>query len=194
MNRITSIGRFEQVIRKSRFIGCCGPASSEQQARDFIDLHGEAGCRHVCWAWRCGDRVRFDDAGEPGGTAGRPILAALEYFDLDCSVAVVSRFFGGVKLGTGGLARAYGTTAMETLARARVEKIVEKITLECLVPFASARELHQLVERHSAIKLEEHWAPAGLCLTLELAAESSERFSDDLRAATRGQASIDICP
>ena len=116
MNRLDGIGRSERTVRNSRFVGVCGPARDESDARDFIASRGEAGCRHVCWAFRCGDVVRFDDAGEPGGTAGRPILAALEHFDLDRAVAVVSRWFGGVKLGTGGLGRAYagGVDLQET--------------------------------------------------------------------------------
>src|SRR6056297_563224 len=138
MNRICRVGQFEQTIRNSRFIGVCGPVDDEAAARAFITEHGAPGCRHVCYAYRCGDVVRFDDAGEPGGTAGRPMLAALEHWDLDRSVVVVSRFFGGVKLGTGGLARAYGGTAMETIGSATIEPIIETALLKCRVPFDSA--------------------------------------------------------
>ena len=83
--------------------------------------------------------IRFDDAGEPGGTAGRPMLAALDHHELDFSVVVVSRFFGGVKLGTGGLARAYGGTAMQAINNADLDPIIETVVLECLVPFNSPR-------------------------------------------------------
>lgn len=190
MNRISRVGRFEQTIRNSRFIGVCGPADDEPAAQEFIRNHGEPSCRHVCFAYRCGDTVRFDDAGEPGGTAGRPILAALEHVELDRSVVVVSRFFGGVKLGTGGLARAYGGTAMEAIANAVIEPIIETVVLECRVPFDSAGELHQLAERHGAEKRGERWSEIGLRLELEIARQTADAFMKELTTVTRGKSSV----
>jgi len=187
MNRLSRIGRCEQTIRNSRFIGVCGPAADEAAAKAFIEQHGAPGCRHVCFAFRCGDIVRFDDAGEPGGTAGRPILAALEHWNLDRSVAVVSRFFGGVKLGTGGLARAYGGTAMEAIADAGTEPIIETCRLECRVPFDSAGDLHLLVERVGAAKLEEHWDENGLRLVVEIEKDGADGFVEELTGITRGE-------
>lgn len=189
MNRIVRLGRFEQNIRNSRFIGVAGPARDEAAAREFVREQGEADCRHVCFTCRCGDTVRFDDAGEPGGTAGRPMLAALDHHELDFSVVVVSRFFGGVKLGTGGLARAYGGTAMEAIANAVIEPIIETVVLECRVPFDSAGELHRLAERHGTEKCSEEWSANGLQLELEIAREAADTFVDELTAITRGEGS-----
>lgn len=189
MNRIVRLGRFEQNIRNSRFIGVAGPARDEAAAREFVREQGEAGCRHVCFACRCGDTVRFDDAGEPGGTAGRPMLAALDHHELDFSVVVVSRFFGGVKLGTGGLARAYGGTAMEAIANAVIEPIIETVVLEYRVPFDLAGELHRLAERHGTEKCSEEWSTNGLQLELEIAREAADTFVDELTAITRGEGS-----
>jgi len=192
MNRLRQIGRCEQTIRNSRFIGVCGPAEDEADAKAFIEQHGAPGCRHVCFAYRCGDIVRFEDAGEPGGTAGRPILAALEHWDLDCSVAVVSRFFGGVKLGTGGLARAYGGTAMEAIADAGTEPIIETCRFECQVPFESAGDLHLLAERVGALKHDEQWDETGLRLTVEIERTSVDSFSHELAEITRGAGSVKL--
>lgn len=190
MNRICRIGRYEQTIRNSRFIGVCGPADDEAAARAFIAEHGAAGCRHVCFAWRCGETVRFDDAGEPGGTAGRPMLAALDHWELDRSVVVVSRFFGGVKLGTGGLARAYGGTAMEAIADATIEPIIETVTLTCSVPFYSAGDLHQLAERTGASKHDESWDENGLRLVVEVERDTADGFIEELTAITRGAGAV----
>lgn len=190
MNLICRIGRCEQTIKNSRFIGVCGPAEDESAARAFITEHGAPGCRHVCFAYRFGDTVRFDDAGEPGGTAGRPMLAALEHWELDRSIVVVSRFFGGVKLGTGGLARAYGGTAMEAIANARVEPIIETVLLECRVPFESAGDLHQLAERYGAVKGDEQWDENGLRLVVEIERDSGDAFVQELTAVTRGEGSV----
>lgn len=190
MNRLTGRAGFEQTIRKSRFIGVCGPADSPDAALAFVDAHGEPGCRHVCYAFRCRNTVRFEDAGEPGGTAGRPILAALDHHELDRSVVVVSRLFGGIKLGTGGLARAYGGTAMETLARATIEPIIETMVLACRVQYDSAGDLHQLAERYEATKRNEHWNQDGLELTVEIERACADTFIDELTAITRGESSV----
>ena len=77
------------------------------EAQAFIAAHRDASAGHNCWAWKCGAQYRFSDDGEPGGSAGRPILAAIEGQDMDCVAVLVSRWFGGIKLGTGGLARAW---------------------------------------------------------------------------------------
>lgn len=190
MNRLTGIARAEQTIRNSRFIGVAGPVDDPRQARGFIARHGEPGCRHVCFAWRIGGELRFDDAGEPGGTAGRPILAAIEHHDLDRAIVVVSRHFGGIKLGTGGLARAYGGTAMATLALAAIEPIIETRRLHCTVAFDAAGDLHQLADRHGASKLAEDWNDHGLTLELELATAATDAFIADLTAVTRGNAAV----
>ncbi|MGK7296081.1 MAG: IMPACT family protein [Candidatus Wenzhouxiangella sp. M2_3B_020] len=186
MNRLTGIGHAERTVRNSRFVGVCGPARDESEAREFVAARGEAGCRHVCWAFRCGDVVRFDDAGEPGGTAGRPILAALEHFELDRSVAVVSRWFGGVKLGTGGLARAYGGTAMDALSSAPTAPIVAMASMLCSVPFDAANDLHLLIDRFGAEKIDETWTREGLEVRLRLPEASRNAFSARLVENTRG--------
>jgi len=193
MNRIVRIGRYEQTIRNSRFIGVAGPARDEAEARDFIRTQGAPGCRHVCFAYRCGEIIRFDDAGEPGGTAGRPMLAALDHHDLDLSVVVVSRFFGGVKLGMGGLARAYGGTAMQAIEEAGIEPIIETVILECRVPFDSAGDVHQLAERHDADKRGEEWREDGLRLEVEISSEAADGFIDELTGITHGEGSVRKC-
>ena len=190
MNRIVRFGRFEQRIRNSRFIGVAGPARGESEAREFIQAQGAPGCRHVCFAYRCGEIIRFDDAGEPGGTAGRPMLAALDHHELDFSVVVVSRFFGGVKLGTSGLARAYGGTAMQAIAEADLEPIIDTVVLKCLVPFDSAGDVHQLAERHGAEKRGEEWDENGLQLEVEIPREGADGFVEALTAITHGAGSV----
>lgn len=177
-------------MRNSRFVGVCGPAEDEASARAFVAEHGEPGCRHVAWAFRCGDVVRFDDAGEPGGTAGRPILSALERFELDRAVVAVSRFFGGVKLGTGGLARAYGGTALDAIAETPTEVLVALRRIECRVPFESAGELHRLIEECGVEKLDERWHGDGLTATLAVPSKRLRTFADRLSDATSGTAEI----
>ncbi|MGV0817817.1 IMPACT family protein [Martelella sp. AMO21009] len=105
----------EREIKKSRFATIAAPVDDEAAAKTFIADNSFADATHNCWAWRIGADYRFSDDGEPGGTAGKPILQAIEGQEIDCVAVVVSRWFGGVKLGTGGLARAYGGSAAECL-------------------------------------------------------------------------------
>ena len=105
---LQGLAEYREEIRKSRFHTIAAPVADEDEAQAFIAAHRDASAGHNCWAWKCGAQYRFSDDGEPGGSAGRPILAAIEGQDMDCVAVLVSRWFGGIKLGTGGLARAYG--------------------------------------------------------------------------------------
>ncbi len=129
----------EYEIKKSRFIGVIMPCQSEDDAlRKLGQLarqHPQA--NHLAFAWRIRQpegflTERFHDAGEPSGTAGRPILAPLEGQSVINTVIGVIRYFGGVKLGTGGLTRAYGAAAKQAIAEADIVKWVEmaEMTLE----------------------------------------------------------------
>lgn len=115
-------------IKGSRFIAAVAPVADAAEAAAFVErLRAEfSDARHVCFAWRLGargDATRSSDDGEPGGSAGRPILAQLEGHGVSDTVAVVVRYFGGVKLGVGGLMRAYGGAAGQCLDRADLEEV-----------------------------------------------------------------------
>ena len=100
-------------IKKSRFLAQAAPVDTPEQALAFVRQVGDPAATHNCWAYRIGQDYRFNDDGEPGGTAGRPILQAIEGQGIDRAVVVVTRWYGGIKLGAGGLVRAYGGTAAE---------------------------------------------------------------------------------
>ena len=126
-------------IQTSRFIGYVAHASSENEAEAYIQQirrkHYDA--THNCTAWRIGlgadSRFRYNDDGEPSGTAGKPILEAIDGHDVTRVVCVVTRYYGGTKLGTGGLARAYRQSAAEGLKRAG--KTIRYITQDFKVRF-----------------------------------------------------------
>lgn len=120
-------------IKGSEFIGTCAPIADEAEAKAFIEGVGaempDAG--HHAWAWRLtGDAVRHSDAGEPTGTAGKPIMAALLGRGLRNVAVVVTRYSGGVKLGTGGLVKAYGGAAAAVLDAAETTPYVARATME----------------------------------------------------------------
>ncbi|MDB5896307.1 MAG: hypothetical protein JWQ88_3838, partial [Rhodoferax sp.] len=110
----------ELLIRKSRFIGCVEQMADRGQAQARVDaLRGQhPGAAHVCWALLAGGQSAAVDDGEPGGTAGRPMLAVLRHHDLEGVLATVVRYFGGVKLGAGGLVRAYTDAVAQALLQA----------------------------------------------------------------------------
>ncbi|GAA0219396.1 IMPACT family protein [Castellaniella daejeonensis] len=133
---LTAAARHEADIRKSRFLALAAPIDAPEAAQSFLDASRDPQATHNCWAWRFGALYRFHDDGEPGGTAGRPILQAIESQGYDRVVVLVIRWFGGIKLGTGGLARAYGGTAAECLRLADRVELREECQVLCDCPYA----------------------------------------------------------
>jgi len=113
--------------KKSRFLAYACHASDRQAAEAFLALRRDDDATHNCWAYCCGQDARSSDDGEPGGTAGAPILRAIEHSGLDCVVALVVRHFGGILLGSGGLTRAYGTVAAAALRAAARRRVVPSL-------------------------------------------------------------------
>jgi uncharacterized YigZ family protein len=133
---LTAAVRHEADVRKSRFLALAAPIESPEAAQAFLDASCDLQATHNCWAWRFGAQYRFSDDGEPGGTAGRPILQAIESQGYDRVAVLVIRWFGGIKLGTGGLARAYGGTAAECLRLADRVELREECRVSCACPYA----------------------------------------------------------
>ena len=105
----------EEDIKKSRFLAYAGPVASVAEAMALFARHGDPAATHNCWAYRIGNEYRFNDDGEPGGTAGQPILRAIDGQGFDRVAVLVVRWYGGIKLGAGGLVRAYGGCAANCL-------------------------------------------------------------------------------
>lgn len=182
--------RFEDTIKRSRFIAQAGPVSSEADTLAFYESVADPSATHNCWAWRLDGRHRFNDDGEPGGTAGRPILGVLEGRALDGVMVVVTRHYGGVKLGVGGLVRAYGGTAARCLDRGQTRERVRRLRCELVADFALAGVVHQLLDSHGARKLGEAFDERGMVLDLEVPQGAVEALRKDLESASRGQARL----
>jgi uncharacterized YigZ family protein len=155
-------------IRKSRFLAQAAPVDTTQQALAFVEAVSDPDATHNCWAYRIGQDYRFNDDGEPGGTAGRPILQAIEGQGMDRVAVVVTRWYGGIKLGAGGLVRAYGGTAAECLRLAERTPIIAMIRLGVHCDFADlARMQARLKELGIAIE-QENFDTTGVTLHLRL--------------------------
>jgi uncharacterized YigZ family protein len=127
----------ELIIKKSRFLACVQPMPDRAGAQKIVaELRAEhPGAAHVCWALLAGGQSAAVDDGEPSGTAGRPMLDVLRHQDLEGVVATVVRYFGGIKLGAGGLVRAYTDSVAQALLSAQKVAIVRLRQLRCRVPY-----------------------------------------------------------
>lgn len=143
----------ERLVRKSRFIGCVQPMADRAQAQaEVVRLRGlHPGAAHVCWALLAGGQSAAMDDGEPSGTAGRPMLEVLRHQDLDSVLATVVRYFGGVKLGAGGLVRAYTDTVAQALLGAPKQPLQRLQMLRCQVPYALEGMLRRALDAHGAV-------------------------------------------
>jgi putative IMPACT (imprinted ancient) family translation regulator len=144
------------------------------------------------WAYRIGHQYRFSDGGEPGGTAGQPIMRAIEGQALDHVAIGVIRYFGGTLLGAGGLMRAYGGAAAEALKKAG--RIQESPAVEIVIetPFQWSGAVHHLLERHAAVKRQESFTERGVSLICQIPASGLNAFQDALRGATHAQVLLRI--
>ena len=126
------------LIKKSRFIGCVQAVPDRAAALAVVSglRLQHPGAAHVCWALLAGGQSAANDDGEPGGTAGRPMLEVLRRQDLDGVLATVVRYFGGVKLGAGGLVRAYTDAVAQALLTAQKIPVRKTLALRCAVPYA----------------------------------------------------------
>jgi uncharacterized YigZ family protein len=128
----------ELVIKKSRFLACVQPMADRAGAQAVVAaLRAQhPGANHVCWSLLAGGQSAAVDDGEPSGTAGRPMLDVLRHQDLEGVLATVVRYFGGVKLGAGGLVRAYTDSVAQALLKAEKVQIVRMRHLQCAAPYA----------------------------------------------------------
>lgn len=182
--------QLQQEIRKSRFLAHAAPVDDADAALAFIAQASTRDATHNCWAYRIGAQYRFNDDGEPGGSAGRPILLAIEGQGLDCVAVVVTRWFGGIKLGVGGLVRAYGGCAAECLRLAPKVARVAQVTVRVDCDFALAPLLHARLREFGASKRDESHSAEGVRLDLELPATNADAFAAFVREASRGRAQV----
>ena len=156
---ITTAVHSDLLIKKSRFITCVQPISDRAAAQKVVaELWAQhPGAAHVCWALLAGGQSAAVDDGEPSGTAGRPMLDVLRHHDLEGVLATVVRYFGGVKLGAGGLVRAYTDGVAQALLQAEKVAIVKQRTLRCAFPYAQEGLVRRELEAAGAALLQvEH--------------------------------------
>jgi uncharacterized YigZ family protein len=172
-------------VKHSRFLAHAAPVVSPEAALAYVAAVSQADATHNCWAYRVGAGYRSSDDGEPAGTAGRPILAAIDGQGMDQVVAVVTRWYGGIKLGAGGLVRAYGGAAAECLRRGERRPLLALTRLALVCGFADSAEVHAAIAAFDAVKLEERFDADGVHFALQLPAAQADALKLRLRDATR---------
>ena len=178
---------YREEIRKSRFLALAAPVASAAEAQAFIDRHSDLAASHNCWAWKVGNQYRFNDDGEPGGTAGRPILAAIEGQDCDQVAVLVIRWYGGIQLGTGGLAQAYGGSAARCLQLGERQELVTRLALTCHLQFAELPLVKARLGEFDALLASEEYDASGARLQLAVPAERQGALARLLADISRGR-------
>ena len=174
-------------VKHSRFIAHAASVAAPEAALTLLATVADGDATHNCWAYRIGGDYRSSDDGEPAGTAGRPILAAIDGQGYDQVMVVVTRWYGGIKLGAGGLVRAYGGAAAECLRTAPRRELITMRELELQAGFDDIGFLHAAMAAHGADKLEERFDSDGLYLRLRLPADRVDGLKAQLRDATRNR-------
>ncbi|MFF7707759.1 YigZ family protein [Pseudomonas sp. NPDC007930] len=184
---LTAPHEYREEIRKSRFIALAAPITSPEQAQAFISGASDLAASHNCWAWKLGSQYRSSDDGEPGGTAGRPILAAIEAQGCDQVAVLVIRWFGGIQLGTGGLARAYGGCANKCLQQAEKRLLVARLpfTLQC--SFSELALVRLRVLEAGGLVEAETFGAGGVALHVALEGEQAGAVQQHLAGLSKGR-------
>ncbi len=183
---------YREEIRKSRFLAQARAITSAADAQAFIDSVSDPAASHNCWAWKLGQQYRFSDDGEPGGTAGRPILAAIEGQGFDAVAVVVTRWYGGIQLGTGGLARAYGGSANKCLQNAERQEQVPRTACTCHCGFAELALLKSRLAEFAAVLEQENFDADGAELELAVPQAQIEGLQRLLADISRGRSRLRI--
>lgn len=181
-------GQAEIIIRKSRFIANVAPVQSEADAWAFIEQirkeHAEA--THNCFAFKAGAVQRMSDDGEPSGTAGRPIFDVLDKKGLADTVVVVTRYFGGILLGAGGLVRAYSEAAVAGVEAAGVAQAVAAVDLSLGLDYSLVGKVQYLLQQRGALTLDQQFGQE-VTITCRVLSADAGTLESDLAQVSAGR-------
>ena len=190
----TASGDAEYVEKRSRFLGKVRHVETEEEARAFIEAMKKQyhDARHNCWCYLLRDGVvRYSDDGEPQGTAGQPMLGVFQKEGVTDLVCVVTRYFGGVLLGAGGLCRAYTKSAKDALDAAGISVVRRWVELSVCCPYNLYARLSQEAEALQGVVTDTQFA-ADVTLTLLLPEGTEEAFQRRVSDLSAGQVSAQV--
>lgn len=184
--------QYVEEIKKSRFLTFAAPVSSPEAALAFFASVSDPTATHNCWAFRVGQTYRFNDDGEPGGTAGRPMLQAIDGQQCDRVAVLCIRWYGGINLGTGGLARAYGGGAAQCLRLADRVEIIDTVALAFRCGFAEWPVFRARLAAFDAIFREPQFLPDGVEVTLDVPRERAAALRQAVTDISRGRTEVTV--
>lgn len=186
METLAAVQDHEMLVQRSRFLAWAAPVADADAALAFVAGRRQADASHACWAFRIGQHYRSSDDGEPAGTAGRPILAAINGQGLDRVAVVVLRWFGGIKLGAGGLVRAYGGCAAQCLRLAPRRALRAMTRLSVTVDFPLEAPMRAVLASHEATPDGVDYGSGGLRMAITVPAERLDALCTALVDLCRG--------
>lgn len=184
--------RYVEEIRKSRFLTLAAPVASPEAALAFFASVSDPTATHNCWAYRIGQTYRFNDDGEPGGTAGRPMLQAIDGQQCDRVAVLCIRWYGGINLGTGGLARAYGGGAAQCLRLAERLPIIDTVAARFHCSFSEWPVLRARVAALDAIFRDPVFQSDGVDVTVDIPRIRVDELRTLVSDISRGRAEVTI--
>jgi uncharacterized YigZ family protein len=177
-------------IKRSRFIAHAARVDNLQETLEFYESVADPVATHNCWAWRVDQLYRFNDDGEPASTAGRPILLAIESKGLDHVMVVVTRHYGGTKLGVGGLVRAYSGSAAKCLDQAGFLEVLPRVECSIQAGFGWTGQVYTALEACNGKKLNERYNDSGIEIRISIAQARVEQLRILLSETTRGEVTL----
>ncbi len=189
--------RVEQEIKKSKFIASVSRAVDRNSANRFIsEIKSKfPDARHHCYAYIAGcpgntSEIGMSDDGEPQGTAGKPMLSILQYSGVGEIVVVVTRYFGGTKLGTGGLVRAYSSTVQMALDKLKTEEFVEQNFLTLTFSYSYENAIRYIFDKFGSIEIKNISYNDKVTMNVEFPKNIAEDFVKEIKDKTRGEVEI----
>lgn len=186
----------ELKVQRSRFLALVFPIENEMDARDRLDETSRRyhDARHVCYGFKLGTGpgalTRKSDAGEPSGTAGEPLLTAIGKLELTDVLVIVVRYFGGIKLGTGGLARAYGQAGAQVLEQAGIRQVDQGREFLVTFPYAREKSIRKLLESRKGRVMDKQYGQE-VSWRIWLPHSACESFGEALTEITAGTISLE---
>lgn len=192
--KLLESGESEVIVKKSRFIGITYPVNTPEEAADFVNSIKKKyyDARHNCYAYVIGDnrdQIKFSDDGEPGGTAGKPMLDVLLGSGITNIAVVVTRYFGGTLLGTGGLVRAYSDAAKEAVQASKTYTVERKIRYKIETDYTSFQGLERLFKSKENVTYDTEYSDI-IVMNVGVPVDLAEEIEKTITEITSGKAKV----
>lgn len=183
-------GFVEIKIKNSKFLGASYPISTKEESEEILEKTRKKyyDANHNCYAYVLGEHskhIKYSDDGEPNGTAGRPILQAINHFNFKNAMVIVTRYFGGTKLGVGPLARAYYNTAFEVLSKSGKKIYYFTSPLKFSIDYSDINKIKRAIEKYT-VKLSENYTDT-VVFDAEVLSSKIDQCKSELIAITNGK-------